>query len=550
MNFKDYVVYQIWPRSFYDSNNDGIGDINGIIAKLPYLHELGITLLWLSPIYSSPNDDYGYDISDYYSIHPDFGTMDDFKRLIQTAKEYNIDILMDLVANHTSSSHEWFQKALQGDEYYREFYYFRRGTESSPPNNWMGFFGGSTWQKERDDIYYLTTFAPTQVDLNWNNPNVRQEIYKVMKYYLDMGVAGFRMDVINTIDKKEGLPDYHPERKGLQFPNQYIIDGPMVEEYLKEMRSEVLDPYHALALGECVLVSKEKAMNYTNPANKELDMTFHFDLAMLGYGELGKYDPRKLYHFTISDIKDITRKWQNAMQEQDGYIGNYLSNHDHKRHTRFYNYKKYPYEGATAFAVYNFTLYGTPFIYQGEEIGMTNPRLKRKDWKDYEAFSSTKTLHDMLHIPMYICDLIGTYVTRDNARTPICWNGQNNAGFTKGIPWIPINPDYTTINIEKEMNDEHSIWNFYKKLIELRKKSETLRYGTYQEVLAEHKAIIGYMRKYKNDKVLILINLSDHKQTYALDIKVSQCIISNYEFSSLNNMLRPYEAVIFMVKTN
>lgn len=553
MDFKNQIVYQIWPRSFKDSNNDGIGDIQGIISKLDYLQDLGITLLWVSPLYASPNDDYGYDISDYYSINPEYGTMDDLDQLIQEAKKRNIAILMDLVANHTSTKHSWFQKALLNDPHYRNYYYFKTSENGKEPNNWLSFFGGSAWSKEegKPNSYFLTTFTPTQADLDWRNPNVREEIYQIMRFYLDKGIAGFRMDVINTIDKKDGLPSYQSENKGYQLAVPYIIDGPRVEEYLKEMHERVLAPYNAISLAEGCLISVDKAMAYTKPENKEIDMTFHFDLAMLGYGELGKYDPRKLYRFKPKDIKAITRKWQNAMMKQGGYIGNYISNHDHKRPAGRYFPLQYRTQGAKCFALYNFALYGTPFIYQGEEIGMGNAKLKRGDWKDYESFNSVKALKDMIGVPNFIGDKIATYVTRDNARTPMQWNKQQNAGFSTHTPWIKLNEDYETINVEDAMKDPHSIWHFYKRLIELRKNHSALVEGTFHELHPEHPYILCFERIAKEEELLVILNLSKkHTAINIEEINDYELLLSNYPDSKLdsNLHLRPFEAILLKHK--
>lgn len=520
VDFKHSVVYQIWPRSFKDSNNDGIGDIQGIISKLDYLKKLGITCIWLSPIYASPNDDYGYDISDYYAINPEYGTMDDFDELLLECKNRNIDILMDLVANHTSTEHKWFKDALNNPSSpYRDFYYFKEGVNHREPNNWLSFFGGSSWTKESDNSYYLTSFAPTQADLNWENEKVREEIYNVMKFYLNKGIRGFRMDVINCIDKKPGLPDKNPNKKGYQFPDDYILNGPKVHTYLKEMNEKVMSKYDGvITLAEGCMVTLQDAMNYTNPDNKEIDMCFHFDLSTLGYGSLGKYDFRKFYRFNASDIKSITRKWQNAMMEHHGYIANFLSNHDNMRHIeRYGDIKLYYLESAKAFALYNFMLYGTPFIYQGEEIGMTNLKLDYHEWKDYEAINSVQALHDMLHVPLPIAKKIGQYVTRDNARTPVQWSSEDYAGFSTTTPWIKLNPNYTVINAEDCIKDPQSIYNFYKKLIELRKNNEALCTGTFKELNKDHKSILCFKRSLENDEYFIMINLTKQASDITLD---------------------------------
>ncbi|MDI9519330.1 MAG: alpha-glucosidase [Bacillota bacterium] len=547
-DYKKMTIYQIWPRSFKDSNNDGIGDINGIISKLDYLKDLGIDAIWLSPIYKSPNDDYGYDVSDYYSINEEYGTMEDFDNLLKEAKNRNIEIIMDLVANHTSTSHKWFKEALNNpNSKYRDFYFFKQG---ELPNNWLSFFGNSAWVKNNDE-YYLATFNTTQADLNWENPEVRKEVYKIMKYYLDKGVYGFRMDVINTIDKKEGLPSKNPHLKGYQFPDDYIIDGDKVNVYLKEMNKEVLSKYDCLALGEAVLVTPESAIQYTNPKNKELNMTFHFDLALLGCGELGKYDFRKGYKFTIKEFKNITSLWQNAMYDNGGYIGNYLSNHDQKRPIeRFGDVKKYYKESAKALAIYNFTLYGTPFIYQGEEIGMTNPKLSYKDWKDPECFNSYKAMTRILHVPPFIAKKIANFVIRDNARTPVHWSKEKYAGFSNVKPWIHLNPNYKEINVEDNLKDKDSILNFYKKCINLRKEYDSLCYGSYTDIQKDHPYIISYIRNYKDESLLIIINLDKKPREFIFDGKYKfKHLLTNYKPRNLvsNMIFQPFEAHVYKI---
>ncbi|NLC96570.1 MAG: alpha-glucosidase [Erysipelotrichaceae bacterium] len=548
IDYKNSIFYQIWPRSFKDSNNDGIGDIQGIIQKLDYLKNLGIDAIWLSPIYKTNNDDYGYDVVDYYSINEEYGSMEDFDELILEAKKRNIEIIMDLVANHTSTSHQWFLEAIKDkNSKYRDYYFFEKKENI---NNWLSFFGNSSWVKQ-DDYYYLASFSATQADLNWANIEVRNSIYNVMKFYLNKGICGFRMDVINTIDKKEGLPDKNPHLKGLQFPDDYIIDGKNVDKYLKEMNEKVLTPYDALGLGEAVLVKPEIAINYTKKENKELHMTFQFDLAMLGYGELGKYDFRKGYRFSIKDFKNITSLWQESMYENGGYLGNYLSNHDHKRHIeRYGDIKKYHKESSKALALYNFTLYGSPFIYQGEEIGMTNPKLKYKDWKDPECFNSYEAMTRMLHVPKFIAKKISSYVTRDNARTPIHWSKENYAGFSNVEPWMYLNPNYKKINIEDNLNDKDSILNFYKKCISLRKNYPSLIYGSFLEIQKEHPHIIAYIREYNNERMLIMINLDKKKRSIILKDKYKfKHILSNYKPKNLvkEMLLEPFEAHIYLI---
>ena len=556
--WKEKVIYQIWPRSFKDSNGDGIGDIGGIIEKLDYLAALGVDVLWLSPIYLSPNKDYGYDISDYYKLNPEYGTMEDFERLMEEAKKRKLDIMMDLVANHTSDQHPWFQEALKDkDSEYRKFYFFKEGKKDEPPNNWMSFFGGSAWTYDaQSESYYLTQFTPNQCDLNWENPCVRQEIYNIMKFWLDKGVWGFRLDVINTISKKEGLPDKDPHQKGLQFPGDFTLNRDKSHEYLKEMYEDVIEGYDCITVGEGPLATPRDVVCYTNPLRKELQMMMHFDLHNLGYGKLGKYDFRKFYRWNIRDFKEVLYTWQENIQRDGGWIGNYLSNHDQNRQvSRFGNDKKYRVESAKALCLLNLTLRGTPFIYQGEEIGMTDCTLEKNEWRDYEAMNAYEVLQWMMHIPKGIAEKIVKKVTRDNSRTPMQWSSEENAGFTTGIPWIKVNPNYKEINVERDRKDKESIWHFYQETIGIRKRYQALVGGEFIPVLENHKQVIGYIRKMKEEEVLILINLSSKEVTIlkeSLKYCLENLIYHTHEMIQHIELegkikLRPYEGRIYKV---
>ncbi len=552
-DYKHSVIYQIWPRSFKDSNGDGIGDINGIRSKLDYLSQLGIDAIWISPVYLTNNDDYGYDVSDYEAINPEYGTMEELQALINEAKQRNIAIIMDFVANHTSTSHPWFQEALNNPASpYRGYYIFKKGDGDTPPNNWLSFFGTSAWQRAEDDMYYLTLYADTQADLNWKNEEMREKLYSAMRMYLEMGCAGFRMDTINTIVKIDGLPSKNPQEKGLQFPDDYIIDRPEVEIYLKEIREKVLKPYDAFVVGEGVKVTPECVIRYTRPENEELDMMYQFDLVMLGFGELGKYDCRKLYHFTHSDFKEVTRKWQNAMQDHGGWMGNYLSSHDQQRQlNRFGDTGRYRAKSAKMLAVYNFCLYGTPFIYQGEEIGMINPKLTKADWKDYECIHSCEAMQQMLHVPAVLAEKISSMVTRDNGRTPVQWAPLPHAGFSEQEPWMVITDDYLKWNAGSEDKDPDSVLNFYRQLTRFRKKHEALCTGSIREVIPEHRHVIGWYRECEEETLLILINLSGHRQKVKLEEAVSGTHLfgNDPEKELAQEMeLLPYEAHIWQIR--
>lgn len=553
-NWKEKVIYQIWPRSFNDSNGDGIGDIIGIIERLDYLKALGIDLIWLSPIYLSSNKDYGYDIDDYYHINPEFGTMEDFDKMLQEAKLYDIGIVMDLVVNHTSDQHEWFKKAIEDkNSPYRDYYFFRKGKEGRAPNNWMSFFGGSSWTyDEKSKEYYLTQFTSNQCDLNWENADMRKGIYDIMRFWLDKGVAGFRMDVINAISKAEGLPDKNPEKKGLQFPAELTLNRPKTHSYLQEMNREVLSKYDCITIGEGALAGKEDVIRYTHPDNKEIQMMFHFDLHMLGCGELGRYDFRKLYKWRILDLKQVLTSWQTEMQKRGGWTSNYLSNHDQRRQVSLFgNDKKYRRESAKALCLLNFTLRGTTVIYQGEEIGMTDCKLEQDEWRDYEAINAYNLLQQMMHLPSFIAKSIIKKANRDNARTPMQWSHAENGGFTMGQSWIKVNPNYTQVNAEDDERDPESIIQFYRNMIVFRKTHPVLTWGTFTPLFERHEKVIAYIRDYNEEKLLILINMSNKytKINFSnTDIKEGKLICSTHkEQGSFEEIMKlaPFEGRIY-----
>ena len=525
-DFKNIIVYQVWPRSFLDTNGDGIGDIPGIIRKLDHIRSLGTDIIWLSPVYRSGNRDYGYDIDDYYDINPEFGTLEDFDRLVDEARLRDIGIMMDLVANHTSDQHAWFRKALESpDSEYRNYYIFRKGRNgksgnTAPPNNWMSAFGGSAWQYHANsDEWYLCTFTPNQCDLNWDNPAVRDGIYSIMEFWLKKGIAGFRMDVINTICKTTGLPDAGNNPRKLSFPFEHIVSLPQSHEYISEMHRKVLSRYpDCITVGEGMVTDLHNMSLYTSEDRQELDMMFHFDVHLLGCGKLGKFDFRKFYRWTVRDLKNAVFKWELGIQQQGGWIGNYLSNHDQPRHvSRFGDDSSCRKASARALALLNFTLRGTPFIYQGEEIGMTNPPLERKDWRDFEAFNAYRVLQSMMHLPAFIAERIVNRMSRDNARTPVQWTAEENAGFSSGEPWTAVNPNYREINVEKDLKSEDSLIAFYREIASLRKTRRELSTGTIQPVVENHSRVIGYIREYESERSLILINLTGRKAVISLN---------------------------------
>lgn len=556
MDPREKIVYQIWPRSFCDGNGDGVGDLGGVIAKLDYLHELRVDLLWLSPVYASPNRDYGYDVSDYYAINPEYGTLAEFDRLVAEAKARGIGILMDFVPNHTSDQHAWFQAALNDpNSSYRDFYYFRPGKNGGAPNNWMSFFGGSAWtQDKKTGEYYLTSFTPGQCDLNWENPAVRQEMYKAMRFWMDRGIAGFRIDVVNAIKKAPGLPDKDPHKRGLQFPAELVTKQEGVHTFIQEMHREVFSHYpDCFTVGEGCLTGIEDVARFTNPENRELMMMFHFDIAMLGCGPLGKFDFRKGYRFTIRDFKRVVNRWQLAMQEKNGWTGNYLSNHDQPRQVSRFGSEKTPElrrASARALALLNLTLRGTPFLYQGEECGMTNCRLAKEEWKDFEAINDYAVLQSMMRLPAPLAEKIIVKMTRDNARTPVQWSGGRNAGFTDGTPWMRVNPNYREINIEEDVLRMDSVVNFYKKAIALHHAHPALTFGTYAPVDEKNKRVLAYLRRGETETLLVAINLSDRQTKVSFPrLNARECLLYTHSSRTFAQELPllPFEGLVYKV---
>lgn len=516
-DFKNMIIYQVWPRSFKDSNGDGIGDIPGIIEKLDHIRSLGVDMIWLSPVYASGNRDWGYDIDDYYAINSEYGTMEDFDALVAEARKRDMGIMMDLVANHTSDKHDWFKKALETpDSPWKDYYIFRKGKhgpkgEPVPPNNWMSAFGGSAWQYDvPSDSWYLTIFTPNQCDLNWENEAVREGMYDVVRFWLAKGVSGLRMDAINTIGKSSGLPDAGPNPDRSEFPFEHIVSLPQSHAYLKEMREKALSHYpECVAVGEGMVVDQDNLVQYTKNESGELDLMFQFDLSLIGCGALGKFDFRKLYRWSARDFKRILFSWQRKVQDEGGWLGVFLSNHDYPRQvSRFGNDKRYRVESAKALALLNFTLRGTPFIYQGEEIGMTDLTLKKSDWRDPEASSAWKALQTHLGLPGWIAERVIRKMSRDNSRTPVQWTAGEHAGFSTAKPWIIVNPNYREINADSDLASPTSIIAFYRKAAAVRKSRGELSYGTIRPLLENHPTVIAYLREHEKNRSLVLINLS------------------------------------------
>ncbi len=527
--WKNAVIYQIYPRSFCDSNGDGIGDIGGIISKLHYLKDLGVDVIWLSPVYSSPGYDNGYDISDYKGINPEFGTMEDMEKLISRAKRLGIKILMDLVINHTSDEHEWFKKALEGDPKYRDYYYFKDGEGRKPPNNWGSFFGGKAWSKAADGSYYLHLFSKKQPDLNWQNPDVYEEITDIMRFWLDKGIAGFRLDVINVIYKKS--IENGKKRFALTGKEHYLnTDG--CHELIQRFNSEIWSKYKTFIVGETVFVTPKDAKMLSDESRKELDAVLffeHMDVDSRGVKWFKKkYKPCKL-------IK-VLDKWQEALE----FPANYLENHDQIRSVNhFGNTGKYWEKSAKLLCGLNLSLKGVPFIYEGEEIGMTNGDFRgMRDIKDIESYNINQSMKKMLFVHSLRRKLI-LRTTRDNARTPVQWDSSEGAGFTTGVPWLKINANKSYINVETESNDANSILNFYKKMIEFRKNSQALVEGSYRRVASPLDVYI-FTRESNDERLYVYCNLTGFNKP--VEFYGDKIIFGNYKEEDVDNfILKPYE---------
>lgn len=553
--WKEAVVYQIYPRSFKDSNGDGIGDLRGVIEKLDYLKELGINIIWLCPIYKSPNDDNGYDISDYRKIMDEFGNEDDFDELLKSAHSRGIKLIMDLVVNHTSDEHPWFIESKKSkDNPYRDYYIWRDGKEGNPPNNWGSFFSGSTWKyDDGTNQYFLHLFSTKQPDLNWENDKVRREVYDMMKFWLDKGIDGFRMDVINLISKVQGLPDGEKGENDLYGNGfSFTANGPRVHEYLQEMNREVLRNYDIITVGETPGVNPETAGLYVNSDRNELNMLFQFETMGIDCGESEKWDT---IPWKLTTLKQIMYKWYHGLKDK-GWNSLFLNNHDQPRMvSRFGNDKEYRIESAKMLATFLHTWQGTPYIYQGEEIGMTNVKFKDiEDYKDIEILNMYKEKSSLGIDKETLMKAIYTK-GRDNARTPMQWDSSENAGFTEGTPWIKLNPNYKEINVEQAIKDKDSVFYYYQKLIKLRKENEIIVYGDVKLILEEDESIFAYIRTLGNEKLLVIFNFYENEVVFKLEEKLgysyAELLISNYKVENNdieNIVLKPYEARVYLLK--
>ncbi len=545
--WKESVVYQIYPRSFSDSNGDGIGDLQGIISRLDYIKNLGIDVIWLSPVYKSPNDDNGYDISDYEDIMDDFGTMADFDELLQKAHEMGLKIVMDLVVNHTSDEHPWFIESKSSRENpKRDYYIWREGKDKKEPNNWGSCFSGSAWKyDETTDMYFLHLFSKKQPDLNWENEKVRQDVYDMMTRWCEKGIDGFRMDVISLISKPEGLPDGKKPEGALYGSHESCANGPRVHEFLKEMNQKVLSKFDIMTVGETAGVTLEEAKKYANADGSELNMVFQFEHVEMDGGEGMKWSTKK---YDLVKLKENLSKWQVGLH---GIAWNslFFCNHDQPRIVSRLGDDS-P-KSAKCIATMLHLMQGTPYVYQGEELGMTNTVFNRvEDFRDLESINAYYELTQAGVIRKEELLPMIAYKSRDNARTPMQWDSGENAGFTTGNPWIPVNPNYKTVNAKAQVNDPDSVYNYYKKLISLRHNSDLIVYGDYTPVMEEDTEIFAYIRSYQDEKLFVIANFSNHEREMELgEFANGRVIISNAGVKSVADKitLGAYEAIAVVI---
>lgn len=548
MSIKEKVIYQLYPKSFKDTNGNGIGDLKGIIEKIDYLAELGIDMIWMNPFYPSPQNDNGYDVSNYIEIDPLFGTMEDFEKLVAVAKNHNIDLMLDMVFNHTSTEHEWFQKALAGDPYYQDFYYLRPlKADGSLPTNWESKFGGPAWEKFGDtDLYYLHLYDVTQADLNWHNPNVRQELYKVVRFWLDKGVKGFRFDVLNVIGKDPDLID--SEKPGSSQEKSLYTDTPIVHKWINEMNQATFGQREDIVtVGEMSSTTVENGIRYTNPQENELSMIFSFHHLKVDYEEGEKWSNPS---FDFIELKTILDEWQQGMSDGEGWNALFLNNHDQPRsNSRFGDVEKYPYETQTMLGTTIQFLRGTPYIYQGEEIGMTNPNYQTiAEYNDIETHNNYQIMLEKGYDVGKVMAIIQAK-SRDNSRTPMQWDQSKNAGFTTGQPWLDVASNYPTVNVEAELNNPNGIFAYYKQLINLRKTEDAIINGTYQGILLDDPKVMAYLRTTETEEILVLSHF------YAGEVEVelpdgfnetAKKMIGNGSAEVVNQSVKlsPYETIV------
>ena len=548
--YKEMAVYQVWPRSFADGNGDGIGDLKGVLEKLDYIKSLGVDAIWFSPLYKSPQKDFGYDIADYRDIQPEYGTLDDFKAVLKGAHDRGMRVIMDLVVNHTSDQHEWFKKSIEDPTgLYHDYYFWRKGKGKGRPNNWMSTFAGPAWEyNEKLDEYYLHLFAVEQPDLNHDNPRVREEVKDIMRFWLDMGVDGFREDVITFISKREGLPSspyYFPIGTGIEN----YMHGPHLDEYLLEYRHEVLDKYDCMTVGEAPMMTTKKALHHiAEGPDQQLNMMFHFEhmgADCLFYSWLKT-------KFSLKKLKKVYTRWQKDLYGK-AWNALYIENHDQPRIINRYGSLKYRVESAKTLATMYICQCGTPFIYQGQEIGMLNlPLDDINDYVDVSTLNNYKVAKALLGEKKAM-ELVH-YASRDNARTPVQWSSEKNAGFTTGEkPWFFVNPNYTEINVAAQEDDPDSILNYYRKLIKFRKEHDVMIYGSYEEYYADSNELFVYGRFLDGKKALVICSFSEENVAFnapeGFELSKGTLALSNYHMCGVVNngfTLRPYETRVYI----
>ena len=551
--WKESVVYQIYPKSFKDSNGDGIGDIRGIIQNLDYLKELGVNVLWISPMLESPQDDNGYDISDYRRIYKEYGTMEDYEELLSEAHKRDIRILMDLVVNHTSDEHNWFIESRKSKANpYRDYYIWKDPVNGKEPNNWGGAFGGSAWEYDpQTQMYYMHLFSKKQPDLNWENEKVRQEVYDMMKFWCDKGIDGFRMDVISMISKDQSFPDGEMNNSLYGDFGPYCVHGPRIHEFLQEMNREVLSKYDIMTVGETSGVTIEEAQKYAGEARNELNMVFQFEHVENGSGDYGKWTTEK---YDFKEFKRIMIKWQEELQGK-AWNSLFLGNHDQPRSvSRFGNDNPaYRETSAKMLATCLHMMQGTPYVYQGEELGMTNVYFDiLEDYRDIESINFfTELTESGLMTPEYMMKCL-MLRSRDNARTPMQWDDSAQAGFTDGAPWIKVNPNYKEINAAQQLEDPNSIFYYYQKLIRLRKEKDIIVYGGFEPLYRDDEQIFAYIRRQDQEKLLTVCNFSDKNAEMEIpeEFKGAECLITNLDRTVFEGkiVLKPYEAFVLYKK--
>lgn len=551
------VVYQIYPKSFRDTTGNGVGDIQGIIQKLDYLKNLGVDVIWLTPIYASPQKDNGYDISDYYSIHHEYGTMEDFDELIVQAHQTGIKVIMDIVVNHTSTEHQWFKEASSSkDNPYRDFYIWRDGKEDgSEPTNWQSKFGGNAWQYDvKTGQYYLHLFDVTQADLNWENEELRQKVYDMMTFWFEKGVDGFRLDVINLISKNQQFPD----DDGSIAPGdgrKFYTDGPRVHEFIHEMNKEVFSKFNSITVGEMSSTTLDHCIQYSNPKNEELSMTFNFHHLKVDYPNGEKW---ALGDMDFLALKNILSKWQTGMNKGGGWNALFWCNHDQPRIvSRYGNDGKYQNESAKMLATTIHMMQGTPYIYQGEEFGMTNPKFTSiSQYRDVESLNMYQILKANGKSEEEVLEILREK-SRDNSRTPVQWDNSEHAGFTEGTPWIEVASNYKTVNAKAALEESDSVFYHYQKLISLRKEYDIITEGDYELLLEMDPQIFAYIRSIESEKLLVINNFYEQKASFQLPSHVNlngftpSILLSNYPDSkaNLDNLeLRPYESIVYHLK--